>query len=209
MYFYKGLSLRGLYSAFIERVELLKDARDALSDVDANCKVLEPIPPSNSDLHRQVVVKSGVFLHIRIDPEASSSSSLPHLAFFGRDEEVAILRANLAKNADDFDAEFGLVAALEKLLEVEFPRGEDVDQDRDAFNVDCGICYGYKLENEELKSVSFPDISCGKCSKSFHRECLYQWLQESKAKVVCLKTSHLTGKCLYCETPISCSRPGV
>jgi hypothetical protein len=53
-----------------------------------------------------------------------------------------------------------------------------VDNDNDAYedytttgDIECGICYSYKLNNSDT-----PDIICSNisCSRGFHYQCLYE-----------------------------------
>ena len=199
--------LRSVYSAFMDEVDRFEPARDALSELDEMCKVLDPDPPRTGDLHRQIVLKSGVFLQVRIDPE--NDLSLPQLTFIGPDREVRRLRSNQAENADDFDPEIGLVANLEKILQIQIPTKEEVDGNRDTFNIDCGICYAQRLGQKE----ALPEKACEneKCAKQFHVECLYIWLQQNRNRDGKGSSSDrkrgLSGKCPYCENKITCERP--
>ena len=70
------------------------------------------------------------------------------------------------------------------------------DTESDNFNLDCGICYMYKLED------SIPTEVCDKCTQPFHMECLYEYLTTSPNAT----KSHDTifGKCPFCDTDITC-----
>ena len=97
--------LKSIYCLFMDEVESLEPARDALSEIDEYCKVLDPDPPKPGHLYRQIVLKSGVFLQIRINPE--DAFNLPQLTFIGLDEEVQQLRANQAENVSEEGMEGG------------------------------------------------------------------------------------------------------
>lgn len=197
------LNLKAIYENFIEEVDRLEPATDLLGDLDRTCKVLDPDPPKPGDLHRQIVLKPGVFLRIQINPD--QSDALPQLTFLGPDSEVQKLRMNVNENVEDYDPEVNLVENLEKILCVEIPSADRVDENRDEFNVDCGICYSHNLNG------NLPDFPCESdlCGKRFHSECLYTWLQQERSR-----NNHqdndkwrIRGKCLYCGSQITCERP--
>ncbi len=48
-------------------------------------------------------------------------------------------------------------------------------------DIECGICYSYKLENGEA-----PETICKLCNRGFHSTCLYHVSSKIKINFTCL-----------------------
>lgn len=193
-------NLGSLYAEFVRQIGTFGPLRRALRDLDANSWVLDPPPPVSglSHLYRRIVVSRGVSVQVTLDP--NDLESLPDLKFLGPPGKVRSLRQALARNHHNYDQDYSLVQNIERVLDLELPPAPmEADTANEDFNVDCGICYSFKLGN------ALPDKACDqnpKCGRLFHEECLLEWIRSSPD----YRTSFQTffGKCPYCDAQISC-----
>ena len=193
-------NLRSLYAAFIDQISRFSPFRRILKDLDTNTWVLDPPVQGLQHLYRRIVVCPGVSLQITLDP--NDAQTLPDLKFLGPEAKVRPLRASLAQNFHNFDPDYTLVQNIERMLDIELPLAQDHQEDQEDFNVDCGICYGYKL------GEALPEKSCDqnpKCGRLFHQECLFEWIRSNPDSRQSFQT--LFGKCPYCDVQISCKMP--
>ena len=91
----------------------------------------------------------------------------------------------------------------------------ETGDDRFGFTADCAICYSYRLTEQTANFASsssstdssgkqsIPDVVCSntRCSRSFHRSCLSEWLRGLPNASRSFET--LFGHCPYCFEPIS------
>ena len=125
------------------------------------------------------------------------------IRFLGSEQKIEPMRQQLAENLDLWDDEDPLLTNLERVLDQEFPSPAQSSQSLSSagHNLECGICYCYKLEQ------SFPVISCedSRCCQCFHESCLYEWLVNLPG---CRSSLNMiTGDCPLCTNPIQCSKP--
>jgi E3 ubiquitin-protein ligase FANCL len=183
----------------VEKVEQFRPIRHSLAGLEARTRVLEPPPPDQAqwEPRRMVALAPGVCLEVilnPLDPEA-----VPKIIILGPDRKINLLITALASNIHRYNSEVNLVDNLEKLLDTKLPppASEEASQE-ESFNVDCGICYVYKL------GESVPTEVCDNshCAQPYHVECLYEYLTSSHNAT----KSHNTifGKCPFCESDISC-----
>ena len=59
----------------------------------------------------------------------------------------------------------------------------------DRKEVECGICYSFEIEKNEVPEVACPNAQC---NKIFHYLCFRDWFQ-----------NEYQTHCVYCETEIS------
>ncbi|XP_035770804.1 E3 ubiquitin-protein ligase FANCL-like [Neolamprologus brichardi] len=66
-----------------------------------------------------------------------------------------------------------------------------------SFNLECGICYSYRLE------AAIPDQVCNdpRCGQPFHQTCLYEWLRALHSSRQSFNI--VFGECPYCSKPIT------
>jgi len=202
----KTFSLIHLYTEFVRQITLFGPVRRALRDIDNHSWVVDPPPPVNGlrhGLYRRIVVSRGVSLQVILDP--NDLSSLPDLKFLGPECKVHSLRQSLARNHHNYDPDYSVIQNIERVLDLELPSGppDDVGADEmnmgDGYDVDCGICYSFKL------GTAIPDKSCDqnpKCGRLFHAECLLEWIRSDPDHRTSFQT--FFGKCPYCDTQISC-----
>lgn len=135
-----------------------------LDDIDANTWVLEPDKPKRSDMSRRIALGNHCSLFIKLDE--FNPKKLCDYTLFGAESFITPLRINIAKNFNNWDPSLSIRQNLEKILEINFPSPEESSD----FNVACGICYAYRLEDV------IPDQTCSnaKCGQPFHQVCLYE-----------------------------------
>ena len=123
--------LISIYSNFVTNIEKYRPLRRMLRDLDENTWVLDPPKgPARKSLeytYRRVAISKGVSLQIELKPEAFSNQ-LPGLKFLGSDENVRTLREVLCDNLENYDSDYTLVQNLERVLELEFPLEDCVQE---------------------------------------------------------------------------------
>jgi len=197
-----SITITQLYSHWCTALDYFRPTWRELAELDRLCWILDPEPATAEHLHRRLVLTNAVSLHLELDP--GSPLSLPTLKFLGADQKVAPIRDHLAENIQLWDEEDPVLTNLERVLGLELPSRSDPScsqSDGGGWNIECGICYTYKL-NDELPSINCPDE---KCCHSYHHSCLVDWLVSLPG---CRTTLNMvTGDCLYCSKPIQCPRP--
>lgn len=192
-------------------------------------------PPRHA-LHRRIAVAPHASVLFTLDPQQPYAAPMGGLRFLGKESAVAPLRqrASSSRAWDDSGAT-SLRANLESYLGAELPSPQPSsasygvgEQTRDSFEVECAICYAYRLPQAsdaaksvdskfgtigataggmrggaEIESSSIPDILCENvcCHRSYHVICLSQWLQGLPTASRSFGT--IFGHCPYCFVPIS------
>jgi len=190
-------SILSIYSTWVEAVQSYIPAWEALKELDRNCWVLDPDPPTFSHLFRRLVLATSVSLHVTVD--ASNPAAVPVLRFLGADALISPLRQSLSENLELWDESDPLLMNLERVLGVELPC--PAHSSRDEWSVECGICYSYRLDDR------LPNKTCDdtRCCQPFHDTCLFEWLRTLPNARSTLNT--VFGECPYCSRPIQCQRP--
>lgn len=202
------------FERFLGRFQAFWDVLDA---VDAAACVLEPHHPTRATGRRRLALERHASVQFEVDP-MHPTVVLSELNFFGSQASVGVLRERWDKNASSkWDETQQLHKNLEKVLEVVLPSPKTTKPDE--FAVECGICYSYRLEeddNEEEKPGSagivrkvteegsrIPDRLCENpnCNRPFHAKCLFEWLRALPASRQSFHT--VFGECPYCREAIS------
>lgn len=191
-------TLRSIFTEFGDQLTHFTPLWDRLADLDAQTWVLDPENPSGQDLYRRVVISPGISLQIELDP--SCPLEFPLLRFLGPESQVQEFRSNLVNRLHLYDPERSLVYNLENILLLEFPSPSSDPEKSEEFNFECCICYDRKLGD------ALPSESCKgeHCKRVFHKECLLMYLETSPESNT--NTIMISGKCPYCDTPISCEK---
>ena len=195
-------SLVQIYRSWTEALEHLTPTWRHLAELDRLCWILDPVPPSSIHLYRRLVLTPAVSLHLELDP--ASPSSMPTLRFLGSDQKIGPIREHLAEHTELWDDDDPVHYNLERVLGLELPSKDDTagaSQSGGGWNVECGICYNYKLDDK------LPTVSCQdeKCCQSYHPSCLYEWLINLPGCRTSLNM--VTGECPYCSQPLQCAKP--
>eukprot|EP00051_Salpingoeca_urceolata_P013696 m.172972 g.172972 ORF g.172972 m.172972 type:complete len:413 (+) comp17866_c0_seq4:6314-7552(+) len=190
-------SLSSIVAQFESALERYQAFWQALQTFDEDCWVLEPINPSFGSTTRRIAIGNHSSLQIDFDPLKPLHPPARCL-FLGPDHVVNPLREQYYSGLASWDPSADLVTNLQNLLGFELPTATTAS--KDDFSVECGICYSFRLDD------SIPDKVCDdpRCSRPFHRSCLYDWL----AALPDAQQSFLTvfGTCPYCEHAISVQR---
>ncbi|POM59566.1 E3 ubiquitin-protein ligase FANCL-like [Phytophthora palmivora] len=203
------------FESFLERFQGFWDALDAL---DATTCVLEPQHPSRATGRRRLALDRHASVQFEVDP-AQPTAMLRELSFFGNEASVGVLRERWGTNAvSKWDETRSLQKNLEEVLEVILPSPKTTKPEE--FAVECGICYSYRLEEENGEEVKddvgsmqdkttteqgsrIPDRLCenANCNRPFHAKCLFDWL---RALPTSRQSFHsVFGECPYCREAIS------
>jgi len=193
--------------------------------------------PPRHTVHRRIAVALHASLLFTLDPQQPYAAPMGGLRFLGKESVVAPLRQRASSSrAWDASGATSLRANLETCLGAELPSPQPSgashgvgEQTRDGFEVECAICYAYRLPQASdaaksvdttfgnigattagekrgravIESSSIPDILCEnvRCHRSFHVICLSQWLQGLPTASRSFGT--IFGHCPYCFVPIS------
>lgn len=165
----------------------------ALDDLDQHTWVLEPTAPSRSSCSRRIAVAPHCSVLVTVAP--LHPLAVPVLRFLGADKTVQPLKDALNSRLGEWDPLLPLHVNLAHCLAVEFPSA--VNSSRDAFADDhCAICYEYRLAD------AVPEVVCDneRCSKAFHRTCLYDWLRAIPSSKTAFASVY--GACPWCEASL-------
>uniref|UniRef100_A0AAQ5ZZ06 RING-type domain-containing protein n=1 Tax=Amphiprion ocellaris TaxID=80972 RepID=A0AAQ5ZZ06_AMPOC len=186
-------TLEQIHSQFLLCLQSLAEFWDVLDEIDTKTWILEPEKPSRSDTMRRIAIGNNVSIKVEVDPR--HPKMLPECCLLGAEHVVTPLRNKLNANMHLWNPDSSVLHNLRDVLEIEFP--SPATHEKSDFNVECGICYSYRLE------AAIPDQVCNDphCGQPFHQACLYEWLRA-------LPTSRQSfsivfGECPYCSKPIT------
>ncbi|ETI53540.1 hypothetical protein L915_03407 [Phytophthora nicotianae] len=205
------------FESFLDRFQEFWDVLDAL---DASACVLEPHHASRATGRRRLALERYASVQFEVDP-THPTAMLTELNFFGNQASVGMLRERWGNNGSTkWDESRPLHKNLEAVLEVTLPSPKTAKVEE--FAVECGICYSYRLvdeeDNEEAKQEPdgtnqcktveeqgsrIPDRLCEntKCNRPFHAKCLFDWLRALPTSRQSFHT--VFGECPYCREAIS------
>ncbi|RHZ59955.1 hypothetical protein Glove_360g162 [Diversispora epigaea] len=193
---FQATNLKDVINYYSKEFGNFQEVWAMLDDIDLNTWVLEPDKPKRSDLMRRIALGNHCSLKIEIDVNHPRRECQYEL--FGTESLIVPLHIKIAKNWNNWDINLTVRRNFENILEITFPTFQtSLSSD---INFDCGICYSYHFES------TIPDQSCNnnKCGQSFHRVCLYSWLQAIPSTKKNFNT--LIGNCPYCNDVISTTR---
>ncbi|XP_022062505.1 E3 ubiquitin-protein ligase FANCL isoform X1 [Acanthochromis polyacanthus] len=186
-------TLEQIHSQFLLCLQSLAEFWDVLDEIDTKTWILEPEKPSRSDTMRRIAIGNNISIKVEVDPR--HPKMLPECCLLGAEHVVTPLRNKLNANMHLWNPDSSVLHNLRDVLEIEFP--SPATHEKSDFNVECGICYSYRLE------AAIPDQVCNDphCGQPFHQACLYEWLRA-------LPTSRQSfsivfGECPYCSKPIT------
>ncbi|RMX69078.1 hypothetical protein KXD40_005176 [Peronospora effusa] len=206
------------FELFLDRFQTFWNVLDAL---DATTCVLEPHRPARATGRRRLALERHASVQFEVDP-AHPTAMLSELSFFGNQASVGALRERWGSASSRWDETRSLQENLEDVLKITLPSQKTTKPDE--FAVECGICYSYRLEEEdedteETKQGSgatsmqqkrapeqgsrIPDRLCenAKCNRPFHVKCLFDWLRALPTSRQSFHT--VFGECPYCREAIS------
>jgi E3 ubiquitin-protein ligase FANCL len=152
-----------------------------MDDLDKHAWIMEPEQPTRADTMRRLAIGKNCSLLIEVDP--LRPNRIPIMKFLGAETPVNHAKQLVNANLSHWNDETCLKNNLERMLETTLPMKPT---EEDTETMDCGICYAYKLEEEE--QVSVPEEMCNyePCGKPYHYLCLVCTL------VCCLTLSTIT-----------------
>ncbi|XP_030603744.1 E3 ubiquitin-protein ligase FANCL isoform X1 [Archocentrus centrarchus] len=193
-------TLEQLHSQFLQVLESLTEFWDILDEIDSKTWILEPEKPSRSDTMRRIAIGNNVSIKVEVDPR--HPRMLPECWLLGAEHGflcfvsvVTPLRNKLNANMHLWNPDSSVLHNLRDVLEIEFP--SPATHEKSSFNVECGICYSYRLE------AAIPDQVCNdpRCGQPFHQTCLYEWLRALHSSRQSFNI--VFGECPYCSKPIT------
>ncbi|GAB5360040.1 hypothetical protein AAMO2058_000593400 [Amorphochlora amoebiformis] len=200
----KGGTIGEILERCKTRIDEYHDFWLAVEDFEKSTCVLEPTSKSRSSTRFRIVVKR--HCSIQLDLEPLRPFALCEIRFMGSEAITGPLLVKLNSNISKWSERLLPRENLETILELKFPSGKE-DNAMD-FDMECGICYAYHLEQEDQKAVKeaesrAPDRVCenSKCGRPFHKSCLIEWLRAIPNTQLSFHT--LFGKCPYCQSTIS------
>eukprot|EP01135_Chromosphaera_perkinsii_P002273 Nk52_evm59s221 gene=Nk52_evmTU59s221 len=197
---------KGVFDMFSEHVELYQSFWDITTDIDENCRVIEPENPDKSCNFRRIILTKSVTLLITVNP--SRPDQFPEFRLVGTEKSTKRLGCAMQKNFKVWalNADLPFSEKLKLLFELETlpvkanknAINSNVDDgEEEDFCVDCGICYSFRLGDETPSRV----CEYNACARAFHPTCLYQWLKALPNGRQSFNT--IFGECPYCSKQIS------
>ncbi|XP_026046445.1 E3 ubiquitin-protein ligase FANCL [Astatotilapia calliptera] len=186
-------TLEQLHSQFLLVLESLSEFWDVLDEIDSKTWILEPEKPCHSDTTRRIAIGNNVSIKVEVDPR--HPKMLPECCLLGAEHVVTPLRNKLNANMHLWNPDSSVLHNLQDVLEIEFP--SPATHEKSSFNLECGICYSYRLE------AAIPDQVCNdpRCGQPFHQTCLYEWLRALHSSRQSFNI--VFGECPYCSKPIT------
>ncbi|KAJ0397953.1 hypothetical protein ATCC90586_002016 [Pythium insidiosum] len=192
---------------------------NVLDEIDATCCVLEPHHPTRATGRRRIAVQRHVSIQLEIQPQ--HPRAICELRFFGNEAAISALRERWTERLFQWEEHLAVPENIERLLDVELPSPRTTAPDE--FAQECGICYCYRLDNDDAQegtaprvnngkphgaseaapASTIPDRLCdnGRCNRPFHERCLFEWLKALPTARQSFNT--VFGECPYCREAIS------
>ncbi|KAF1785437.1 FANCL C-terminal domain [Phytophthora cactorum] len=186
------------FESFLDRFQGFWDALDAL---DAATCVLEPHHATRATGRRRLALERHASVQFEVDP-THPTAVLTELNFLAT-RQASGCYVNAGVTSIDHPA-------------------VSKDDEAEEFAIECGICYSYRLEDEEdnneeekqetdgsiqrmteERGSRIPDRLCEntKCNRPFHAKCLFDWLRALPTSRQSFHT--VFGECPYCREAIS------
>ncbi|XP_058121419.1 uncharacterized protein LOC131263267 [Anopheles coustani] len=188
---------------FMDMLDQLEEFYNNLNTIDELCYVVLPMRIDTKTTYRVFKYNQKVFLKISLHPLQPEAVDL---VFIGPTKQVADLREIYNEKQDEWDPECNVYTNLLRIFDIiAFPM-RPTDQVDDGTNNEenCGICMGYRDDQNRI-----PIISCDndKCSSIFHIDCLKEWFSTQRESKQFFTIS--IGHCPYCKHKISSSFEGM
>ncbi|KAI7869845.1 Fanconi anemia complex, subunit FancL, WD-repeat containing domain protein [Mucor mucedo] len=121
---------------------------DSLDDLDKHMRIIEPEHPKRNDLWRRIALGHHCSFHIQLDPDYQNTK--PGLIrFFGSSNRVQDLKAKWKSYA--WNKQESLSVNLLNSFQIE---SSNTNNDyTNTSDIECGICYSYKLDSGDLPQI--------------------------------------------------------
>lgn len=214
-------SISSILKQHEQLVDQYQELYDCLDDLDANMRIIEPDQPKRKDLYRRIALGHHCSFQIEFSPTYSckKDGKPKNIRFFGSLNRVSELK----KKWKLYTWQSNEKMHINLLNSFQLVTDKEAQQEQEDYtntnNIECGICYSFKLDNGEL-----PEIICENksCNRGFHSICLYEVkskLQKSlfpnmtsSDNIICYSSQWLRsnpsttssfnilfGKCPYCN----------
>ena len=151
------------FEALVDKYQLLFNCLD---DVDQHMRIIEPDHPKRSDTYRKIALGHHCSLYIDFGPNYTVGKP-SHIRFFGSLSRVQDLKQKW--KAYEWQKEDAMHDNLLRVFSIQSE--QDQDDYTNTNDLECGICYNYKLDNGALPSVVCANTQC---NRGFHSHCLYE-----------------------------------
>ncbi|XP_002125948.2 E3 ubiquitin-protein ligase FANCL [Ciona intestinalis] len=187
-----GSNMMGLCQQFIEVLDLYQSLWDMVDELKDNCWVLEPEQPNYASTSFRIALEQTTSMVININP--LHPDEIPDCKFLGSETSVAKLEEKYEQGYHEWSDSLSIYQNIHVLFNIDFHKPPNTSSMET--NLQCGICYGYRLGTQTPTQVCNDD----RCNQIYHHDCLVQWLQSIPG----VKRSFgiIFGECPYCSNNI-------
>ncbi|KAI9269011.1 Fanconi anemia complex, subunit FancL, WD-repeat containing domain protein [Phascolomyces articulosus] len=156
-----------------EWIEIYRDYFVCMDELDQKTRILDPDQPMGKDTWRRIALKGHCSLHLELDPKYPRTG-LKAMRFYGSDKNMKSFQQLWENQAHHWDNHHSPYENLRRIFGAQLMPKVSNDQQTDtSTDVECAICYAYKLEHEELGLLT-PDVICtnDQCNRGFHPSCV-------------------------------------
>lgn len=193
-------SIKSIVDEFERLVNQYQPLFNCLDDIDKHMRIIEPDPPKRSETYRKIALGYHCSLYIDLGPNYTAEKGKPtNIRFFGSQSRVQDLKAKWKSYVWKKDE--SMHTNLKQSFQIVSSGNSQQQTNEDYINtndLECGICYSYKLDGGEL-----PEVICSNsiCNRGFHSLCLYEWLRSNPSTTTSFNI--LFGQCPYCNERIT------
>ncbi|KAJ8663669.1 hypothetical protein O0I10_000917 [Lichtheimia ornata] len=184
-------------------IERYQPLFSCLDELDQHTRILDPENPSYGDVWRRVALINHCSLHVELHPDRPQEQPKV-IRFFGNEKSTKILR-DMWQQGNKWDPSATPLQNIKSIFgdKLVLKSGQgNASIDNAAADIECGICYIYKLHHETHGDQN-PDVVCtnDQCNRGFHPSCLYEWLRSNPKTTRSFNV--LFGNCPYCNEKIT------
>ncbi|KAI9495654.1 WD-repeat region-domain-containing protein [Zychaea mexicana] len=189
---------------YYDWIETFRDYFVCVDELDQHVRVLDPDQPTGKDAWRRVALKGHCSLHLELDPKFPRAG-LKAMRFYGSEKNMKTLQQLWESQAEQWSRADTPYKNLSRIfgdrMMTKVSNSHHHQQDT-SFDVECAICYAYKLEHPDLGLLT-PDVICinDQCNRGFHPTCISEWLRSNPTTTRSFNI--LFGKCPYCSEKIT------
>ncbi|KAI8364235.1 WD-repeat region-domain-containing protein [Blakeslea trispora] len=186
---------RGLRDILVQHETLVHQYQalfDCLDDLDKHMRILEPEQPTRADCWRRIALGFHCSLDIELNPDGPVNTKPNKVRFFGNASRTSDLKKKWASKI--WDKQKSMHQNLLDTFQIVANEQQQSTDYTKTGDIECGICYSYKLNGEETPEIICPNTLC---NRGFHYPCLYQWLRGNPSTTQSFNI--LFGSCPYCS----------
>ncbi|KAL7312772.1 hypothetical protein PS15m_008498 [Mucor circinelloides] len=141
---------------------------NCMDDLDKHMRIIEPDKPKRGDTWRKIALGHHCSLEIQINAE-SPLDMKPKIRFFGNANRVKDLQSKWKEST--WNKHLSIHQNLLDSFQLVSGSTDAYEDYTTTGDIECGICYSYKLNNTDT-----PDIICSNvsCNRGFHYQCIYE-----------------------------------